>query len=114
MLVATLMKRLLSEAGYTVHSAGNGREALDLVHRENLSFELLLTDVVMPDMKGPELARVLQAENPDLCVLYASGYTDDALMESGTLERGVDLISKPFTRTDLLKRVRGVLQKNVG
>jgi CheY-like chemotaxis protein len=73
--------------------------------------DLLLTDVVMPDMKGPELACALLATHPDLRVLYASGYTDDALMESGTLEKGVDLIPKPFTRADLLGRVRAVLGK---
>ena len=65
-------------------------------------------EIGVPDVEGA------RAFYTDIWGMTVVAETDDALMESGTLERGVDLISKPFTRTDLLERVRGVLQKNVG
>lgn len=69
---------------------------------------LLLTDVVMPNMSGHELVRRITRQDPSIRVLYTSGYTDDAIARQGVLEPGVALIQKPFTRQQLLKRVRDV------
>jgi CheY-like chemotaxis protein len=107
--VASLMVRILHEQGYRVHRAHNGREALEAVQEKSLQFDLLLTDVVMPEMGGPELVLRLRESRPDLKVLFASGYTDDALVQAG-IERGtIDLIAKPFTPSELSLRVRQAL-----
>jgi len=109
--VGGLIEDVLASEGYSVFRANNGEEALELVKSRCLEFDLLLTDVVMPKMGGPELARQLQEERPGLKVLYASGYTDNALMSRGALEEGVDLLPKPFSPRVLLQRVREVLDR---
>ncbi len=107
--VARLTTRVLEHEGYTVRSASNGREALSMIDAGDVDFDLLLTDVVMPGMGGPELARNLERTHPELRVLYASGYTNEALTSRGILEEGVELIQKPFTTDQLKERVRKVL-----
>ena len=77
-----------------------------------MEFDLLLTDVVMPELGGPELAAQLKLDRPQLKVLFASGYTDDALMRSGALQDGVELILKPFSPHVLLRRVRQMLDRD--
>jgi DNA-binding response OmpR family regulator len=110
--VGALVENILKSEGYTVLVAHNGEEALKLIETENPSFDLLLTDVVMPRMGGAELVRRLKKSHPSLKVLFISGYTDNALMERGELESGVDLLPKPFTPRDLKARVRGLLRGN--
>jgi DNA-binding response OmpR family regulator len=73
--------------------------------------DLLLTDVVMPGMSGREVATALSAERPGLRVLFASGYTAEAIARHGVLEPGTDLIHKPFTPDALLRRVRERLDR---
>ena len=70
---------------------------------------VLLTDVVMPQMNGPELARRVKARRPDVRVLYMSGYTEDAIANRGVLEAGVSLISKPFSQEALARKLRDLL-----
>ncbi len=73
--------------------------------------DLLLTDVVMPQMSGPELVSLAQGLRPGLKVLYTSGYTEDALSQHGRLAGGVRLLAKPYLRDELARRVREALQQ---
>jgi FixJ family two-component response regulator len=73
---------------------------------------LLVTDVVMPGMHGPELATQLQAARPGLKVLYMSGYTADAITDRGVLEAGIGFLEKPFTGAALARRVREMLDSD--
>jgi len=73
---------------------------------------LLFTDVVMPGtLRSPELARHAEKKFPGIAVLFTSGYTDNALMHGGRLEQGVNLLGKPYTRSDLARKVRQVLSR---
>ncbi|MFO0653425.1 MAG: response regulator, partial [Polyangiales bacterium] len=85
------------------------REALDLAARADAVIDLVLCDVVMPEMKGPAVVARLRAGRPSVKVLYMSGYTDDALGDLGLGDEGVALIVKPFTPSSLLARVRETL-----
>jgi two-component system cell cycle sensor histidine kinase/response regulator CckA len=109
--VGSLIESVLTGKGYKVLRAANGEEALDLVATCELDFDLLLTDVVMPRMGGPELAKELRRSRPELKVLFASGYTDNALTKRGALDEGVDLLQKPFSPPLLLRRVREALDR---
>jgi CheY-like chemotaxis protein len=106
--LATLARRALERRGYRVLVARNGSAALEiaLAHPE---IELLLTDVVMPGMSGPELAEVLRAQSPGLKVLFMSGYTDNAIIQHGLLDSGVAFLQKPFTPDGLARKVREIL-----
>ena len=70
---------------------------------------LILTDVVMPEMSGPQLVERVEQSYQEVKVLYMSGYTDDAIVEHGVLQKGVQFIQKPFTPHDLARKVREVL-----
>ena len=76
--------------------------------------DLLLTDVVMPEMSGRELAETLLGQRPDLKVLYISGYTDDEVLQRGLRGGDIGLLRKPFTAEDLVRRVRDVLDRTAG
>ena len=89
--------------------AANGQEAIDLVGSLGLEPDLLLTDVIMPIMGGPALAKRLAGQLPEMKVLYSSGYTDDALVVRGELEEGVELITKPYPPRELVLRLRELL-----
>ena len=106
-----LVAKVLRNGGYSVHTAGDGREALDLVAASGLHCDLLVTDVVMPRMGGPELAVSLRRQRPDLPVLYISGYTDSVLLQRGLVEGEVDLVPKPFSPSELLTKVRELLDR---
>ena len=107
-----LVAKVLRNRGYTVHTAGDGREALDLVAASGLHCDLLVTDVVMPRMGGPELAALLRQGRPDLQVLFISGYTDSVLLQRGLVEGEVDLVPKPFSPSELLTKVRELLDRS--
>lgn len=104
--VAGLIRNVLVRKGYKVLEARNGLEALQLAVDETLRLDLLVTDVVMPVMSGPELVARLGKKRPTLAVLFVSGYTDDALAEHGFQPADVDLLRKPFTAGQLAERVR--------
>jgi DNA-binding response OmpR family regulator len=91
--------------------ASDGRHALRVAASHGGTLDLLLTDVVMPGMGGREVATALSAERPGLRVLFASGYTAEAIARHGVLEPGTDLIHKPFTPDALLRRVRERLDR---
>jgi two-component system cell cycle sensor histidine kinase/response regulator CckA len=98
--------------GYTVIEASNGEEALRLVEKHGgQPLHLLVTDVVMPRMGGKELADHLRTLQEGIKVLFISGYTDDAITHHGVLEPATDFLRKPFSLTDITKKVREVLDR---
>jgi CheY-like chemotaxis protein len=109
--VRRLAQRILDGAGYTVLVAAHPGEALELASGHPDPIHLLVTDVIMPDMNGKELAEDLTASRSDLKTLYISGYTDDGIAHHGVVEEGVGFLQKPFTQMDLLQRVRAVLDE---
>ena len=104
--VRELTREILEMAGYTVLEAARGAEALRLCRESNQAIDLLLTDVVMPQMSGPELAREVAELRPGTKVVYMSGYTDDALGHHGVLDPDIILLPKPFTPESLMSRLR--------
>lgn len=106
--VLKIAHRSLQNAGFTVLEAANAKDAIELCQKENGAIDLLVTDVIMPDMNGRELAEKLVAEYPSIRVLFISGYTDDALVRVGGLANVV-LLEKPFTPDSLVRRAREVL-----
>jgi PAS domain S-box-containing protein len=107
--VRSLARRALQRFGYRVIEAGNGAEALMVARREPERIDLLLTDVVMPEMGGPELAQMLRRERPATRVLYTSGYPDTAGLQEEVREATVAYLPKPYTPEELAKKVREVL-----
>ncbi len=109
--VRKLAEVVISQMGYQVTLAAGGREAVAWVEEKGFVPDLLLTDVVMPDMSGVELAEHLKAVRPDLKVLYMSGYTDNAILHHGVIDPGVSFIQKPFNIGDMAAKIREVLDK---
>ncbi len=107
--VRGLARRILDAAGYTVLTAANGVEALDICERHPSAIHLVLTDVVMPLMGGRVFAERLAKVRPGTRVLYMSGYTDNAIVHHGILDPGLQFIGKPLTQLELLRKVREVL-----
>jgi CheY-like chemotaxis protein len=107
--VRQFARRALEASGYAVLVAAEGAEALSLAEQHPGPIHVLLTDVVMPGMAGPELARRLAAKRPSLRVLYCSGYTDDATVLDGVREAGTPFLQKPFAPEDLIRKLREVL-----
>jgi two-component system, cell cycle sensor histidine kinase and response regulator CckA len=108
-VVRELAREALEEGGYTVLEARHPGEALLVAERQGDGLDLLLTDVVMPHMSGPELAQRLREQRPGLRVLFMSGYTDDATLRRGVLRSEVFFLQKPFTPEVLSQRVRETL-----
>ncbi len=107
--VRKLCTHALERLGYTVISATAGGEGLERVARIEGSIDALVTDVVLPDMRGPEIAERLRKVRPDIAVLFISGYTHDAIARDGVLEQDVNFLQKPFTMTKLGEKVRRML-----
>jgi PAS domain S-box-containing protein len=102
----------LESYGYTTLSAENGQEALSMCEKHKDQIHLMLTDVVMPGMSGKTLSDRLKALNPDINVLFMSGYTDNAIMHNEVLEKGIAFLQKPFTPDRLARKVREVLDES--
>jgi PAS domain S-box-containing protein len=101
-----LVVTMLDEEGYAVLQAGNGLDAIALAERHRGPIDLLITDVVMPRLSGPELAQQLRGLRPGLEVLFMSGYNDSRLISRGVEQAKVNLLTKPFTPDQLLSKVR--------
>jgi PAS domain S-box-containing protein len=109
--VRKLARKVLDRNGYTVLEALHGREALDVAAKYPGAIHVLVTDVVMPQMGGMELAQKLLQTHPGIKILYVSGYIDDALSRFGTLEDSTPLLQKPYSPRVLADKVREVLDK---
>jgi PAS domain S-box-containing protein len=107
--VRNLVERVLKSRGYVVLSAEDGSNALQLASDVDLAVDLVLTDIVMPEMSGRELVDALHTGRPALRVLFMSGYTDDEILRRGLNDPGMSFIQKPFTAENLAMQVRKVL-----
>jgi two-component system, cell cycle sensor histidine kinase and response regulator CckA len=107
--VRSAVWEILQATGYLVLEADNGEEALRICAGHEGPIHLLLTDVGMPVMSGPEVARRLARPRPKTRVLYMSGYSDDALIRRGVVEQDAAFLQKPFTPDTLAHKVREVL-----
>ena len=107
--VRDLTARMLRQLGYQVLLAAGGAEALELSRSFSGTISLLLTDVVMPNMSGKQVAAALLESRPGLKVLYLSGYTDDTVVHHGVLDSDVNFLPKPFSREVLGRKVREIL-----
>ena len=110
-MVRKLVNEVLDNEGYRLLEAANGVAALSICAQYEEPIHLLLTDVVMPEMSGRELANRLAAVRPELKVLYMSGYTDDVIVHHGVLDEGTEFIQKPFTPDVLARKIREVLDR---
>jgi PAS domain S-box-containing protein len=111
-MVRDMTKEILQENGYQVLEAKHGHDALLIAEQYHGPIHLMLSDVVMPQMSGRELAEQLTPLRREMKVLYMSGYTDDAIVHHGVLDEGVAFIEKPFTPNGLASKLREVLNMN--
>jgi CheY-like chemotaxis protein len=102
-------RRLLERHGYTVIEARHGADALRIVEAGDRPIDLVLTDLVMPEMGGRELVERLRARHPSLKVLYMSGYSERAVTVDGVMPAGTGFVEKPFTIEQLTCRTREIL-----
>jgi two-component system, cell cycle sensor histidine kinase and response regulator CckA len=107
--VRASVRRLLEWHGYTVLEARNGADALRIYEANETGIDLVLTDILMPEMGGHELIERLRARRPNLRVLFMSGYTERAFTRNGSMPPGTGFVEKPFTVETLMRRLREVL-----
>jgi two-component system, cell cycle sensor histidine kinase and response regulator CckA len=107
--IRRLAEKMLESLGLTVIGAGSPRQAIDTAERHNGRIDLLLTDVVMPEMNGRDLAAEIRSLYPELKVLFMSGYTANVIAHHGVLDEGVTFIQKPFSRQGLTDGIRRAL-----
>ncbi len=107
--VRALIRKILDARGYRVLVAAAGPAALELAAADPADIDLLVTDVVMPGMSGPEVSRILSAARKLMRTLFLSGYTDESIVHRGMLDPGVAFLQKPFTAEGLAAKVRAVL-----
>jgi CheY-like chemotaxis protein len=108
--IRKLVAAMVTQFGYSVLTADSGDHALTIYKNHKSPIELLITDVVAPGMSGPMLADKLCAVQPDLKVLYISGYDNTHVVQKYVVERGHALLSKPFTMEELQSKVSELLQ----
>jgi len=110
-MVRNIAIKILKRQGYNVMHADEGGNAIVMARKRGVPIDLLLTDVVMPNMDGRELADELQGHHPEMKVLFTSGYTEDVIAHHGILDKGLEFIGKPYTPKTLAVKVREVLDK---
>ena len=106
-----MTSRSLQEYGFGVVEVSGSHEALGVLKRGDGRIDLLVTDVVLPGMDGPELARRAVELRPELPVLFISGYTDDEILRRGLLQEGQPFLQKPFTPEALAEKVAALLNE---
>jgi DNA-binding response OmpR family regulator len=109
-LVSTSMKKHLEGAGYRVVLASDGEEALDIFRRRYNEISIIISDVIMPRMTGVEFLEEARKVKQGIRVLFASGYSAGFLKDRGILLEGMQLISKPFSKQELIRRVKELLE----
>ena len=102
----SLNARGLRSRGYTVIEASNGIEAMEALEQKNGAVDLVVSDVVMPEMDGPALLRAMRARNPDLKIIFVSGYAEDAFAKSLKETEKFDFLPKPFALSALVAKVK--------
>ncbi|MGO9087786.1 MAG: PAS domain S-box protein [Terriglobales bacterium] len=108
-IMRRLTRKMLEEHGYTVLEAEDGKTALDVIGADHAAVDLVLTDVVMKGISGPELVLRMMDTHPEMKVVYMSGYTGELVAHQGVVDSGIRLLEKPFTRGSLLKTIDAVL-----
>jgi CheY-like chemotaxis protein len=108
--VRELARRILHSRGYNVLVAMDGPSAIEMVEHGQQHVDLLLTDVIMPGLNGQDVAERVRALRPDIRVLFMSGYNEEAVLRDGVLAAGAAFLEKPFSPSELLNRVRRILQ----
>jgi PAS domain S-box-containing protein len=111
-MFGALTRQMLEEHGYRVLTAKDGKSALETVQANDGSVKLVLTDVVMRGVSGPEMVKKLKKSHPGIRVVYMSGYTGELIADRDVLEAGITLLEKPFTRAALLKAIDAALGGN--
>ena len=101
-----MARALLSQNGYSVLEAANGVDAIAIAKQSDRPIDLLLTDIVMPDMSGTKLVQSLRQASPGLRSIYMTGYTEDALQQHGVVRGEDSVLHKPFTQQQLLQAVQ--------
>lgn len=112
--ILNLLESALRSAGYSVLLADGGRNAIQIFEHCATQVHLLLTDVIMPDLTGPVVAERLLERQPDLRVLFMSGFHDAEMVQRFVTNKGFNLLPKPFTVESLLRSVRDVLSLRAG
>ncbi len=112
--VRAFAARALRKKGYEVHEAQSGEAALDIVKEKGDTLDLLVTDVVMPRIDGPTLARQVRETHPDIKIIFISGYTEDAFRKKLGEEEGIHFLPKPFSLKQLAAKVKEVIQETPG
>lgn len=107
--VRTIVQRMLGSRGYAVLTAADGQEALAILHSARTAIDIVLCDIVMPDLSGSEIVRRIQARSGDTRALFMSGHASQALTQDGKLGIGAAFIQKPFTPSSLARKLREVL-----
>ena len=110
--VRNIAKSSLEKFGYTTFTAGDAEEALAVHASAAQKIDVLLTDIVMPNVSGKELADQLAVKQPDLVIIFMSGYTDDTIGKKGVLTENINFIQKPFSPVSLAEKVRDILDHN--
>ncbi len=108
--ILELARAMLESQRYQVLSASSPSEAIRLAQLKEDSIDLMVTDVVMPQMNGRDLSGIIQALQPEMKVLYMSGYTANVIAHHGVLNEGVHFIQKPFSLTDFAEKVQQTLR----
>ena len=107
--VRDVVAKMLENGGLTVLQASGGEEALALARRGDAAIDLLLTDIVMPEMSGVELADRLERERPDVRILFMTAYAEEVVVSKGILGKHRECIGKPFGQEEITKKVRKIL-----
>jgi PAS domain S-box-containing protein len=106
-----ICRRMLEEMGYRVLTACTGNEAIRQMKDSVIAIDLLIIDVIMPDMNGHDLAKLLLTAKPGMKCLFTSGYTANAIAHHGVLDEGVNFIQKPFSKNDFGRKIRQILDE---
>ena len=113
-LVREMISNTLTDLGYNILPAANPREAMRILDERDNSIDIVVTDVVLPEMNGNELVRIIKEKLPSVKVLYVSGYTDKGIVSGGVLKKGINYLQKPFTPVSLAKKIRQILDRAEG